>query len=331
MTLSGYKKCIRISIDSSDDGQLTNYQIKLTLVKGSGANSGSTIYLENENLNWPYDVRFSTDESGAALIDHWREEYDAIDGTWWVEVPTIPASGGTTIYLHVGDADASDASDYSGTMSSEDLSGYTATDANGRLTVSKIEAVVADFRRDDTVYLYKDFGAAHFNALDIHFIAEMKSTSDASSQFLPLCVSNNIEDQTGFASTDISVQFRQNSGVLKILLSRGAEIANDSISDLSLNTPYYLKLSRAASNNTVYLYIYSNFSETTLIDTLSVSGFIATTYRYLFAMNQREIATSAASYGYSRRIELSPTVVSDPPEISAAEWMTKKGVPVFWW
>jgi len=127
VVLSGYEKCLSIPIGSSDDGELTNYQIKLTLVKGSGSNSGSTIYLENENLNWPYDVRFSTNEDGSALIDFWREEYDETDGTWYVEVPTIAASGTTYIYLHVGDADATDASDASATF--YDYDGFEYSDA----------------------------------------------------------------------------------------------------------------------------------------------------------------------------------------------------------
>lgn len=136
MVLSGYEKCLSIPIGSSDDGQLTNYQIKLTLVKGSGTNSGNTIYLNNENLNWPNDVRFSTDEDGNTLIDFWREEYDATDGTWWVEVPTIPASGGTTIYLHVGDADAPDASDASATFVFFDGAEYSDSPTNHGWTYS---------------------------------------------------------------------------------------------------------------------------------------------------------------------------------------------------
>lgn len=111
MVLTGYKKTLSIYIGSSSDGELTNYQIKLTLVRGSGTNSGNIIYLNNESLNWPNDFRFSTDKNGNNLIDFWREEYDATDGTWWVKVPTIPASGGTTIYLHVGNINAIDDSD----------------------------------------------------------------------------------------------------------------------------------------------------------------------------------------------------------------------------
>lgn len=104
-----------ISIPSSVDGELTNYQLQITIVKGSGSNSGSVIYLDDDAKNWPDDIRF-TSSDGTTLIDFWREESDATDGTWWVEVPTVPASGGTTIYIYYGKSDASDVSDPAATF-----------------------------------------------------------------------------------------------------------------------------------------------------------------------------------------------------------------------
>lgn len=107
--LSGYARRAAISIPSSVDGKLTNYQVEFDIVKGSGSNSKNTIYLNNHALNWPKDIRF-TSSDGITLIDFWREESDATDGTWWVEVPTVPASGGTTIYLYYRSSGASDVS-----------------------------------------------------------------------------------------------------------------------------------------------------------------------------------------------------------------------------
>lgn len=104
-----------ISIPSSVDGELTNYQLQITIVKGSGSNSGSAIYLDDDAKNWPDDIRF-TSSDGTTLIDFWREESDATDGTWWVEVPTVPASGGTMVYCYYGKSDASDASDGASTF-----------------------------------------------------------------------------------------------------------------------------------------------------------------------------------------------------------------------
>lgn len=70
-----------ISIPSSVDGELTNYQLQITIVKGSGSNSGSAIYLDDDAKNWPDDIRF-TSSDGTTLIDFWREESDATD--WYL-------------------------------------------------------------------------------------------------------------------------------------------------------------------------------------------------------------------------------------------------------
>jgi hypothetical protein len=68
------------------------------------------LYAENKCLNWPYDVRFTT--ADGTPLDFWREESDDTDGTWWVKIPSISNyPDDTTIYINVGDADATDASD----------------------------------------------------------------------------------------------------------------------------------------------------------------------------------------------------------------------------
>ena len=108
--IAGYDACKSVVINHTGDGAQTNYQMKLTIIKGDGADSTGVLYADNKCTNWPNDVRF-TKVDGVSLLDFWREEYDATDGTWWIEVDSIPAHpDDATIYVHVGDADAADAS-----------------------------------------------------------------------------------------------------------------------------------------------------------------------------------------------------------------------------
>lgn len=100
---------VEIPVTYSSDGAQTNYQMKLTIVKGTGSNSAGTIYLNNHAANWPYDIQFKNVDGD--VLDYWREEYDATDMTVWVECDSIAASGNTTFYLYYGDSGASDASD----------------------------------------------------------------------------------------------------------------------------------------------------------------------------------------------------------------------------
>lgn len=127
--LSGYSHRIRIPINYSADGELTNFQVRITLLKSTGSNSAGNIYLQNLCQNWPYDIRF-TSSDGSTLIDFWRQEYDSTDGTWVVEIPTIAASGTTDIYLYWGKAADADASSAANTA--KDGAGYVFPD-NGAL------------------------------------------------------------------------------------------------------------------------------------------------------------------------------------------------------
>jgi hypothetical protein len=98
--------------DSGAGATGANGQVVITCVTADylGGDAGGIVYAENKCTNWPNDVRF-TKSDGTTLLDFWREESDATDGTWWIEVDSIPAHpDDATIYVHVGDADAADAS-----------------------------------------------------------------------------------------------------------------------------------------------------------------------------------------------------------------------------
>jgi hypothetical protein len=111
-TLSGWAFRKAITIAHTADGAQTNYQMKVTLVKGAGADSAGVIYLGNHCLNWPTDILFTlSDGTTTAGADFWREESDATDGTWWLEANSIPAHPDDwTGYMYYGKVDAADTS-----------------------------------------------------------------------------------------------------------------------------------------------------------------------------------------------------------------------------
>lgn len=118
--LTGYKYRKQITINHTDDGAQTNYQMPLTIVKAAGADSGPTVYLGNHALNWPNDIRFTASDGTTLLGTNgggWREESDLTDGTWWVKVDTIPAHPDDgLIYLYYGKASDTDASSIANTF-----------------------------------------------------------------------------------------------------------------------------------------------------------------------------------------------------------------------
>ena len=147
--LSSYRERVKIPINYSIDGELTDFQVRIAIVKGSGVDGAGTIYLNNVSLNWPYDIRF-TSSDGHTLINFWRQEYDAIDGTWVVKVPVIASSGTTDIYLYYGKSNDSDASNIANT--SKDGAGHVFSLTSGLNTGFWTTVVGSPFQSIAGVY-----------------------------------------------------------------------------------------------------------------------------------------------------------------------------------
>jgi len=113
--LDGYNHRVKIPITCTTAGAQTNYPMLLQIVKGVGTNEAGIIYLQNHALSWPNDIRF-TKADGETLLDNWREEYDSTDGTWWIEIDSIAASGDTEVYIYYGKDSDSDASNADNTF-----------------------------------------------------------------------------------------------------------------------------------------------------------------------------------------------------------------------
>ncbi len=95
-----------ITIDNTGYASaLTNYQVKVTVTYDSDMQSDFD------------DIRFTTSGDSPTAIDYWRETYTAgSTATFWVEVPSIPASSTTTISMYYGNASASTTSSLDNTF-----------------------------------------------------------------------------------------------------------------------------------------------------------------------------------------------------------------------
>jgi len=124
-----YRKTI--TIPHTDVGAQTDYQIRFNIVKGNGSDPGCTAYLNGGALDWPDDVRF-TKADGTTLLDFWIEEYDATDGTWWVEFDAIPAHPDDGLfYMYWGKAGEASASNGDNTFAYFD---YASTNKSSNYT-----------------------------------------------------------------------------------------------------------------------------------------------------------------------------------------------------
>jgi len=103
--LEGWTFRKKFTINGSSAGAQANYQMKLIVHKGSGADSGNEVYLNNQCQDDFSDIRF-TKSNGETKLDYWIEEYTSgSQATVWVELDSIP-TGGANFYLYYGNSDA---------------------------------------------------------------------------------------------------------------------------------------------------------------------------------------------------------------------------------
>lgn len=168
-------------------------------------------------------------------------------------------------------------------MALEDFTTYTKIDPGGKLTVAtnKITAVNADM--DEANYVYKDFTADHFDALNVDFEILIDSAARGNC-WGGIAFANMIGGLDGAAATDIFVAgFQSSGGAFSIYLGRGWITASDSYA-ASADTVYYCTLARAASSDSVELTIYSDSGRTDLLDTLTVSGLGTERWQYCYGV-----------------------------------------------
>lgn len=177
-----------IPVNHSSDGEQTNYQMKLTIIKGTGSNTAGTIYLNNHSANWPYDIQFKNADGN--ILDYWREEYDATDMTVWVKCDTIAASGATNLYLYYGDSEASDESDGNATFvffdgfesTTLDTSKWYRWNTNGTISIS---GSIATFVGHSS---YLTLGSKTKVATNHAFRGRVKINNDNPASGLDVCI-----------------------------------------------------------------------------------------------------------------------------------------------
>jgi len=145
MALAGYTYRKQLTITGTADGAKNPYQLKLSVNRSSGSDSGLTVYLDTKcNVDFS-DIRF-TQSDGDTKLDYWIESVSGTVATVWVEFVSIPASPNTIdFYIYYGDADAASETngtntfpffdDFSGDLSKWDVVN-TASIAGGICTVS---------------------------------------------------------------------------------------------------------------------------------------------------------------------------------------------------
>ncbi len=87
----------------------SNYQVKIIVHRGSGADSDENVYLNGKSLSWPNDIRF-TGSDGVTDLNYWLEGSDSNTAVFWVKVRDDLSTRGATIYVYYSRPNALSAS-----------------------------------------------------------------------------------------------------------------------------------------------------------------------------------------------------------------------------
>lgn len=195
-------------------------------------------------------------------------------------------------------------------MAVENLTTYTENDPNSKWTVDSTKAEGSNVSGGDgTSNLYKSFGADHFDALNLKFTAYLSSSAAASATNGPCFATPANPDTFKRASLGTTEPwvFIAHTALPndRIRFWAGDGSAGTDEYVCSNNTPYYLLMERAAGNDTITVKIYSDSARTNLLDTLSVSGFGTTKWRYLYGWISHPDGDPAEDwYGYYENFDL---------------------------
>ncbi len=188
----------------------------------------------------------------------------------------------------------------------QDTGDYTEEDGPGRAaktTANKI--TITDLDDDEEVWEVIDKGAAHFNG-DFEFHTQINCTANAGAG--DPCglwaVSNNVGTLTNIDTANgdyLAVYWKEILGTNLMFVEEcnGGVITNDSTLFISKVTEYYLKIVRTESVGafgTLYLYIYSDITHTTLVRSVSLLLTEKQDFRYLYWMVAVESGNAGAAW-----------------------------------
>jgi PKD repeat protein len=106
--LTGWDYRQKLHINGSASGDLTNYQVNLSVFNTTGSSSGSAVYLGDKASDDTYfsDLRITTDD-GTTLCPIWNETQRADGWDIWMKVPSIPTTG-ADVYVYYGNSGESE-------------------------------------------------------------------------------------------------------------------------------------------------------------------------------------------------------------------------------
>jgi hypothetical protein len=192
-------------------------------------------------------------------------------------------------------------------MAIEDLTTYTESDANNRITETTTRCTFLNMlNADANTYVYKDYGTGFFKNRYIHEFEMYANSTNFDKEALAVThmMSNVLGSKTDQTTGEyISILFyRSGSGGGPYYIYSETGLSSEGVA-VSVNTLYYITVKR--NDNIISYYVYSDAARTTLIGTYNVRiNDTNISFRYLFCCSSYEYPGTARSSGYSQNFNL---------------------------
>lgn len=181
-------------------------------------------------------------------------------------------------------------------MPTENFLSYTEVDPDADLTVTESRITVTTMIRNVAAYVYRDKGVGHFSK-DFNVQVDIQATQETldSGYFGCFMLANNVGAWASqLASNDyISVMVTWTGAIYNVELyaryAGGVSVEDTSGTGISVNTTYYLTITRVGSVITVY--VYSDSSRTTLVYSLTCNPGGVSAFQYVYGTASRNDAS----------------------------------------
>jgi hypothetical protein len=100
---------------NSAAGAGTDYQIKITVWRTTGTDSGENVYVGTKCRVDFGDIRF-TRSDGVTFLDYWLATYDQFRAVFWIKIPDDLSSSSATIFIYYGNPAVATTSDFDSTF-----------------------------------------------------------------------------------------------------------------------------------------------------------------------------------------------------------------------
>ncbi|HUX15209.1 MAG TPA: hypothetical protein VMW52_01985 [Phycisphaerae bacterium] len=185
-------------------------------------------------------------------------------------------------------------------MAYEDLQNdYTEVDIGAdRVVLSTVTATVSNIDRDEEVYVYKDFGAAHFDVYEHLSEVEFTGNNGQFAYGAANVIGGELDDF--YNNTDASGWVMKYDGANYSIEIWHMESGNlrefDQYTPAAQDTPYYVKYTRL-ENGDCGGRVYSDAARTNLLDTLTMND-DGDARRYSFGMSGMDKPASGDAISY---------------------------------